>query len=324
MVVFVIKDDCLRKTEIIGSGDAESFIRIVKKYKAQVLIYKEGEIMVRIITDSSADFEPQELENKNIICVPMQIFIDGREYKENVDLTKDEFYSLLKNCNDLPKTSQPSPDDFESVFSDLKASSDECVVITVSSALSGTYQNAVISKNTIDFEDCYITDSLNVAGGERILVEHAVKLRDEGKTASQIYTELEKLKKRIVLVACVDTLEYLYKGGRLSKTSYAVGSLANIKPIIEITSDGLVAVTGKTMSIRKSIRNMCDRLVTKKPDMNYPIYIVYSHNKDNAFLLSKQLYQLGYEVDEKRMFNIGAAIASHAGSNACGVVYISK
>ncbi len=280
--------------------------------------------MIRIITDSAADLEPAEIKAKNVICVPMQIYIDGKEYKENVNLTKDDFYELLEKSGDFPKTSQPSPADFEVVMEEAKSEGDECVVITVSSALSGTYQNAVISKNTLEYEKCYIIDSLNVAGGERILVERAVQLRAEGKTAEDIFKQLEQLKQRIVLVACVDTLEYLYKGGRLSKSAYALGSLANIKPIIEITKEGKVGIVGKNMSIRKSLRKMCEILNEIKPDNSYPMYIVYSHNKNNACLLAQYLKENGIVIDGSNMFNIGAAIGAHTGCNACGLVYIRE
>ena len=178
--------------------------------------------MVRIITDSAADFEPQELEKHDITCVPMQISFDDNEYKENENLTKEQFYELLENCENFPKTSQPTPYDFEVLLEEFMENGDECIIITISSALSGTYQNAFLVKNMLDYENCYVLDSLNATAGQRLLVDYAVKLRDEGKTVKEIFEELEILKTKIKLYACVDTLEYLHKGGRLSKTAYTV------------------------------------------------------------------------------------------------------
>ena len=110
--------------------------------------------MVRIITDSAADFEPLELEKYEITCVPMQISFDDKEYKENENLTKQQFYELLDKSDSFPKTSQPTPYDFEVMLEEIMKNGDECLVITISSALSGTYQNAFLVKNMLEYENC--------------------------------------------------------------------------------------------------------------------------------------------------------------------------
>lgn len=280
--------------------------------------------MVRIITDSAADFEPHEIEKLNISCAAMQVTFGENEYKENENLTKDEFYDLLENSGEFPKTSQPTPYDFEVLLEEFMENGDECVIITVSSALSGTYQNAFLVKNMLDYENCYVIDSLSATGGERLLVEHAVKLRDEGKTAREIAEETEKLKARLKVIACIDTLEYLHKGGRLSKTAYAVGSLANIKPLITVSKEGKVEVMSKALSIKNGINSLCRKLQTEKPDTAYAMYIVYSNNKKNAEALAAALKKEGYEILPENIVNIGAAIGAHIGSNACGVIYITE
>lgn len=132
-------------------------------------------------------------------------------------------------------------------------SGDECVIITISSVLSGTYQSAFLVKNMLDYENCYVVDSLNATAGQRLLVDYAVKLRGEGKSAKEIFDELEIVKTKIKLYACVDTLEYLHKGGRLSKTAYTVGTFANIKPVIRVSEEGAVEVSSKAMSMKGGI-----------------------------------------------------------------------
>lgn len=280
--------------------------------------------MVRIITDSAADFEPQELQQANILCVPMQISFEDQAYKENENLTKAQFYALLESSETFPKTSQPTPYDFEVLLQEYMANGDTCVIITISSALSGTYQNAVLVKEMLAYSECYVVDSLNATAGERLLVDYAVKLRDEGKAAREIFEELEDLKTKIKLYACVDTLEYLHKGGRLSKTAYTVGTLANIKPIIYISDEGKVAVSSKALSMRSGIKNVCKKLETYKPDLDYPIYIVYANNRENGDLLAEGVRKQGYEILPENIINIGATIGAHVGSDACGVVYVSK
>ncbi len=280
--------------------------------------------MVRIITDSAADFEPAELSAKNIICVPMKINFGGEEYTENVNLTKSEFYELLASGEDFPKTSQPAPFDFEQVLERIKSDGDEAVIITISSALSGTYQNAFLVKNMLDYDGCYVVDSLSATAGQRVLVEHAVKLRDEGKSAAEIAEEITHLRERVEIYACIDTLEYLYKGGRISHTSYTVGSFVNIKPMITVSREGRVEVPAKALSMRKGIKNICARLEKVKPDTNYPMYLVYSHNRKNAELLADAVRGAGYDIDDEHIVNIGAAIGAHIGPNACGAIYISE
>ena len=280
--------------------------------------------MVKIITDSAADFEPQELEKYSVTCVPMQISFDDNEYKENENLTKKQFYDLLENCKSFPKTSQPTPYDFEVMLEEFMENGDECIIITISSALSGTYQNAFLIKNMLDYENCYVLDSLNATAGQRLLVDYAVKLRDEGKTAKEIFDELEILKTKIKLYACVDTLEYLHKGGRLSKTAYTVGTLANIKPVIRISEEGKVEVSSKAMSMKGGIRTVSKKLQTYIPNSNYPIYIVYSNNRKNADLLAEAIQKLDFEVFPENIINIGATIGAHVGSDACGVVFVSN
>lgn len=280
--------------------------------------------MVRIITDSAAEFEPSKLREKDIICVPMQISFGDKEYKENENLTKAQFYELLESSEMLPKTSQPTPYDFETVIRDFRDNGDECVIITISSALSGTYQNAFIVKDTMEYGGCYIVDSLTATGGERLLVEEAARLRDSGKSAREIAELLEQLKGRVTLHAYVDTLEYLHKGGRLSKTAYTVASFANIKPLIYLSDEGKVEVSSKVLSLKSGINQICKKLEKEKPDKNYPMYIIYSNNRKNCDLLTEAVTACGFEIAEENIISIGATIGTHIGPNACGVVYVAE
>lgn len=280
--------------------------------------------MVKIITDSAADYEANELSEKDIICVPMTITFGEDEYQENRNLTKTQFYELLESAEEFPKTAQPTPFDYESIFEECKDAGDECVVITLSSALSGTYQNAVLSKNMAEYDECYVVDSLNATAGQRLLVDYAVKLRDEGKSAKEIAESLEAIKNNVVVTACIDTLEYLYKGGRLSKTAYTIGSMVNIKPLIIVSEEGKVEVTSKALSTKQALRSICSEISEREPNPDFPIYVVYSHNRKNADSLAKKLRDMDYEIKEENILNIGATIGTHVGHNACGYIYLAK
>ena len=280
--------------------------------------------MVQIMTDSAADFEPWEYEKMNVKCIPLCVTIGNTEYQETVNITKDMFYQLVADCEDFPHTSQPSPYTVECMLQDAMDAGDEAVVIALSSELSGFCQNLFMVKTMMEYDGCYIIDSKNATGGNRLLVEHAVKLRDEGKSACEIVAELESLRSKITLYACMDTLEYLHRGGRISSTVYTVGSIAHIKPIITINAEGGVDIPAKTMGMRKGMEFLCKKVLQSVPDENYPFYVMYTADRTNGVLLAKKLAEYGYIIPDERIINVGAAIGSHVGPNACGLVYIQK
>lgn len=279
--------------------------------------------MVRIITDSAADFEPWELDKMGVSCIPLVVMFGQTEYRENVNLSKNQFYALMAEAKALPKTAQASPQVLLDLFEDAKRSGEEAIYICLSSALSGTYQSAVMTKQLADSDTCYVVDSLNATGGQRMLVEYAVQLRDAGKTAAQIVARVEALRSRIVLYACMDTLENLYMGGRISQTAYTLGSLAQIKPIIQVDQQGRVAVPAKAMGMRRGIDWLCKRVEQQLPDSAFPFYVMYTDNRQNGRALAQRFRKMGYDIPEERIIQVGAAIGTHIGPNAIGFVYIA-
>lgn len=258
----------------------------------------------------------------NITCIPLTVFFGETEYQENVNLTKDLFYKLLDETGEFPKTSQAAPQILMSILEEAKASGNETIYITLASALSGTYQSALMAKEMLEYDDSYMIDSQNATGGQRMLVEYAVKLRDAGKTAAEIVSAVEALRHRIVLYACMDTLEYLYRGGRISHTVYKLGNLAQIKPIIRVAPDGSIEVPAKAMGMRKGIDFLCKRL-EQQPDDAFPLYVMYTGNRSNGEILADRIRAMGIAVPDSCIINVGAAIGSHIGPNACGLVYVA-
>lgn len=278
--------------------------------------------MVRIITDSAADFEPFELEKLNISCIPLTVFFGDTEYQENVNLGKDKFYELLATTGEYPKTAQASPQTLLDLFEETKQAGDEAIYITLSSALSGTWQTAMATREMAECEDCYVLDGKNATGGQRMLVEYAARLRDEGKSAREIVAAVESIRDKIVLYACMDTLEYLYRGGRISQTVYKLGTLAQVKPIIRVSEEGKVEVPAKAMGMRKGMEFLCKRLETQKPSGEHPLYVMYTADRSNGELLAEKFRAMGYDIPDSCIINVGAAIGSHIGPNACGMVYV--
>ena len=280
--------------------------------------------MVRIITDSAADFEPFELEKLNVACTPLSVVLADKEYRENIDLSKKEFYELLESTGATPKTSQPSPDLLFDEFKAARDAGDEAVFVSISSGISGTYQTALITREDVECDDCYVVDSLSASAGERLMVEYAVRLRDEGKSAREIVAALEEASGRIVLTACIDTLEYLYRGGRISQTVYKLGTMAQVKPIIRFTAEGTIEVPAKAMGMRKGMDQLCKRLETQKPDKNHKIYAVYTADRSIGETLAQRMAAHGYEIPDDQIVPVGAVIGSHIGPGACGIIYIAE
>ena len=280
--------------------------------------------MVHIITDSAADLEPREYEALGVTCIPLRVAFGEREYQENVDLGKARFYELLLGSDAFPKTSQASPAVLEEIFEGVKANGEEAVYITLSSALSGTYQNACMIRDDVDYAGNLVFDSHNATGGQRLLVEYACRLRDEGKNAAQIVAGLESIRDRIELYAVVNNLEYLHKGGRISHAVYTLGNLAQIKPIIAVDTEGRVTLPGKVMGMRKGMDFLCKRLAARKPDGDHPLYVMYTNNRSVAEILAQRLAACGWEIPEERIIQVGAAIGAHVGPDACGIVYVGE
>ena len=280
--------------------------------------------MVRIITDSAADFEPFELEKWNIICIPLKVMLDGKEYRENIDLSKQAFYELLASTGATPQTSQPSPDLLYDAFKAAKEAGDEAIYISISSGISGTYQTALITQDDVEYDGCHVFDSLNATAGQRMLVEYAVRLRDEGKNAKEILAALEETRGKVVLAACIDTLEYLYRGGRISQTVYKLGTMAQVKPIIRFSPEGTIEVPAKAMGMRKGMDQLCKRLEAQKPDSSHKIYVVYTADRTVGETLAQKVAAHGYEIPDEQIIPVGAAIGSHIGPGGCGLIYIAE
>lgn len=279
--------------------------------------------MVRIITDTTADFEPWEYEKWNVTPISLYISFGDKEYEENISITKEMFWEFLEQSNENPKTSQPSPQVVEDTLREAMEAGDETVFITISSGLSGTYQSICMMKEELNYDNCYVFDSLTGTGGHRILVEQAAKLRDQGKSAKEIITELEYMRSHMNLTVVMDTLEYLMRGGRISRSTYAVGTLINIKPIMHVSPEGKPVVPAKVRGMKKGISHLCKQVQENAPDPNYPFYLMYTKDRRNALSLQTALKEIGYDIPDENIVPVGAAIGTHIGPYAVATVYVN-
>ena len=183
---------------------------------------------VKIIIDSTVDL-PEE-RKAQFLTVPLTVRFGTEEYKDGVTISQKQFYEKLQTCQELPTTSQATPDAFMQMFEKVTQAGQSAVVLTLASKLSGTYQSAMIGAG--DYENIYVVDTESATIGAGVLAELALQLAQSGMDAKSIADRLEAEKKRVRVVALVDTLEYLKRGGRVSKTVAFAGGLLNIKPLI--------------------------------------------------------------------------------------------
>ena len=280
--------------------------------------------MLKICTDSAADFEVEELERLNITCLPMSVYFGNDHYLENISITKEEFFNMLETNENFPKTSQPSPALFEDLFKKAQEDNDEIIYIPISSGLSGDYATAMSVRNQFDYEGLYILDSLTGTGGQRQLIEYACKLRDEGKSGKEVFEILEAMRPKVVIYTAMDTLEYLHKNGRLSNVAYYAATLGKIKPIMHVDLQGRAEIVSKHIGIKKAIDYIVSRLDEEKPDQRFPIYVMYTKEKDNAYKLRDKLIEKGYDIKEDQLIAVGAVVGAHIGPYACAVAYVKE
>ena len=279
---------------------------------------------VKLITDSACDIPQSEAKKLGITVLPLKTMIDGVEYLDGVTISTEEFYDKLETCKELPTTSQLAPAEFEDAFRTAVEQGNEVVAITLSGKLSGTLQSASIAAAEFPGK-VWVVDSESVTIGQRILIMYALRLRDAGLGGGEIAAELDRIKSRVCLLARVDTLEYLVRGGRLSKTAGFAGAILNVKPVLSV-EDGEVKVLGKARGSRQS-DNMLTDFIRKKGgiDFTLPVMLAYS-GTDDALLKgyidnSRALWEGHLDALPSTM--IGSTISTHAGPGAIAVAFFS-
>jgi DegV family protein with EDD domain len=276
----------------------------------------------RIIVDSTADFLPEF--KSRVHTVPLTVRFGDTEYIDGVTINHKTFYEKLIESDVLPTTSQATPDAFMTEFEKAKEAGEEAVVITLASKFSGTYQSATIAAS--EFDNIYVVDSSSASMGSGILVELAFKLLDEGKSAKEIAEILEEEKKKIVIVALVDTLEYLKKGGRISKTVALAGSVLNIKPVLSVI-DGEIAMLGKARGSKMG-NNLLVQEIDKAGgiDFNKPVLLGYSGISDALLLkyIEDSRFLWENNLKEVRYTSVCSVIGTHVGPGAVVVAFFKR
>ncbi len=274
---------------------------------------------VRIITDSTSDISLKQQEEYDIEVVPLLVRFGQEEYLDGVTLTGEEFYEKLSASAQLPTTAQVSPEQFVKVFQKY-GDEDEIVGIFLSSAMSGTYQSAVIAKNLLGRTNIHLVDSRNVTFALGLLVLEASRMRNDGCSAQRICEEVTALIDRVRLYAVVDTLKYLKMGGRLAPSAALVGAVLRIKPIITI-KDGMVDVAEKKQGTKAALEAVAQHFMQDQPDSRHLIVFGDSIAPESTERL-KKLLSGQYKPRNSRTMALGATVGTHAGPGCAGVAYI--
>lgn len=276
----------------------------------------------RIIVDSTTDLAP-ELKGQ-VEIVPLSVCFGNEEYIDGITITHEEFYNKLIESDVLPTTSQATPAAFEKVFAEVAAAGDSAVVITVASQLSGTCQSARIAAE--DYNNIYVVDSGSVTLGAGILAEYALRCACSGMEAAQIAETLEVKKGDICLIAMLDTLEYLKKGGRISAAVAFAGGLLNIKPVINV-KDGVINMLGKARGSRQG-NNLLVQEIGKTGGIDFQMPILLGYSGLSDALLKKyiadsaSLWENG--VESLRYTSIGSVVGTHAGPGAIAAAFFHR
>lgn len=276
---------------------------------------------VKIIVDSTCDFEPEERQALGIEMIPLTVQFGEEIFLDGIDITKEEFFQRLRASKELPHTSQINPATFLEVYERLGADGSELLVMTISKNLSGTYQSACVAAEQYTGK-IRVVDSSLATTAFAMMVRIACRMRDEGHTVDEIADYLEKIRERLVIICCMNTLEYLHKGGRLSATVTILGGMLNIKPVVLI-KDGHISILHKARGIKAAARWMVDYVAETGFDASLPIGFIHSDNPEGAVEVRSMLAEKATWGEEMTQ-GIGPVIGTHIGDGCVAIACFWK
>ena len=276
--------------------------------------------MIYIKTDSCADLGQPLLDAHGIGSIPLHVLVNGEDYFDD-DLTLDFLFSSVDQTGELPKTAAPSVQEFIDFFSEP----DPIVYIGLSSQLSATMANAELALEQMGRNDIHLVDSLNLSTGIGLLVLKAADLRDAGLSVEEITAEIEAARAKVRTAFVIDTMDYLYKGGRCTALQAIFGSMLKIRPVINVRSDGTLGVRDKVRGSRKkALDSLLAGFKADLPDVDLTrVFITHSGCLEDADYLAGKLRDMA-EIKDILITIAGSTIGSHCGPNTIGILYLKK
>ena len=280
---------------------------------------------IRIFTDSASDITRAELEELQAELIAMPLQCGEETYVDDKTTPVETFWQMLLDGVNI-KTSLPSPDTFVQKFEAAKEAGDEVLCILIASKLSGTYQGAMLAKQIVDYDGIHVIDAGHAAASvaEKMLVIAACRMRDQGCTAEEIVRRLEQLRGSVRLIACLDTLEYLARGGRLPAAVASIGTKLQLKPIIVFGENGEIQVVKKCMGSKRAMRDMTEMVTECRINPEYPVIPIFAQNDRNCQEYVASLKNAGCVGAMQAPQGIGATIGSYIGPGGYGIVFVEK
>jgi len=311
--------------EIMASINAEETRVLIRSLDSIHLFFRKKEATLRkktvkILADSTCDISLEEATRLGVTIIPMNILFGEEIYRQNIDLSTSDFYKKLEETRIQPTTTQLTPYDLEQVYSEATADGCEVVAIHLSSALSGTYQSAVLAAREV--AGVYPVDSQNGTFGAALLVRIAAQLRDSDKSAAEIAGQIALLSNRVRLLAYIPTLKYLVRGGRLSAAVGMMGSMLNMYPLVSV-QDGMVKNVGKAIGEKAARREVAALTAAEGIDREYGVVFGHAMAADSLAELKNSMAELTEGCDIA-VCEIGAVIGAHTGPGAVGIAFIAR
>lgn len=275
---------------------------------------------VRIITDSTCDLDYETQQKLNVEVVPLSVIFEDGVYRDGVEISKEMFYEKQAAAKVLPKTAQVNPAEFCEVFE--RDREDDIVGIFLSSKLSGTFQSACIAREMVEGANIHLVDSLNVTVGLGLLVRIAAAMREEGRSAGEIVREIERLKRRVRMVAFVGTLKYLKMGGRIPASTAVLGTMLGICPVVSV-ENGKVESIGKVKGKQKVMEFTNSFVNHHLIDYRYPVVFGHAHAIDTVAVYREKCCRT-FHIENSCLDELGAALGTHSGPGCYGMVYIER
>ena len=276
----------------------------------------------RVVADSSCGISIEEAKKIDLEILPLVINFGKESYRDGTEMNNEQFFKKLETSADFPTTSQPPFEELVQLCKQAKANQERLYLLVLSSKISGTYQSACLAKEKVGYDEVYIIDSLATVQVFKILVLETLKLKDQMEPKA-LMAHLQSLRQRTKLIAAVDTLEYLWRGGRVSRSTAFLGGLLNIKPLIKIDEEGNIVAYAKKHGLNKALNALVEEFLNDSYDENYPVYFGYCKDDTGCNQLMEKVFEK-CPISRYHKEDISPVSGVHVGTNASIITYVKK
>lgn len=280
---------------------------------------------IRIVTDTASDITSLEAKQKNIDLVSLKVMFGEEDFVQETVEDMQEFYEKILGDSVFPMTSRPSPQDYLTIYQEALDKGQEVLVVSLSSRLSGTYESAVTAKNMLEANQAnhiHVFDSRHAILSQRLMVDYAITLRDQGLTVAEIEDKLLDMRDRMVVYGAIDSLDFLRKGGRIPRSLAIIGKALRIKPLV-VLRDGELKELDKKRGLKAAKKVMVQELDRFPLDPEFPVYFGYTYHEDNAREFMEEVLS-NHLIPKTGFYPIGAIIGSHVGPNGIGMAFVRQ